>query len=117
MKVEHRQIVERVRPARRVPALHASVRSCARGLLESDGYDVVGAAADGGSAVDLAAELDRELVLLDIQLADIEEPQLQIVLLSSRERSSREPLIEQSGAPGILADADLDDDALARSLE
>jgi DNA-binding NarL/FixJ family response regulator len=130
MKVEHRQIDERVRPARRVLVAddHASFRSCARALLESEGYDVVGEATDGESAVTLAAQLGPELVLLDIQLPDIDgfavaerllsdDPQLQIVLVSSRDRSSYGPKIEQSCACGFLAKADLDGGALARLLE
>jgi DNA-binding NarL/FixJ family response regulator len=130
MKVEHQQIVERVRPGWRVLVVddHASFRSCARTLLESEGFDVVGEAADGKSAVALAAELDPELVLLDIQLPDIDgfavaeqlltdDPQLRIVLISSRDRSSYGPLIERSGAFGFIAKADLDGDALARLLE
>ena len=130
MKVEHRQIVERVRPFRRVLVVddHASFRSCVRELLESEGFDVVGEAADGESAVALAAELEPELVLLDIQLPDIDgfavaarllkaEPQLRIMLVSSRDRSSYGPLIDQSGARGFIAKAELDGKALARLLE
>jgi DNA-binding NarL/FixJ family response regulator len=119
-----------VRPARRVLVVddHASFRSVAGALLESEGFDVVGEAADGESAVTLAAELDPELVLLDIKLPDIDgfavaerllmdDPQLKIVLVSSRDRSSYGPLIEQSGACGFLPKADLHGDALARLLE
>jgi DNA-binding NarL/FixJ family response regulator len=130
MKVEHRQIVERVRPARRVLVVddHASFRRCARGLLESEGFDVVGEAADGESAVVAAAALEPELVLLDIQLPDIDgfavakqllahDRELQIVLVSSRNRSSYGPKIEQSGAIGFLAKADLSGAGLERLLE
>ena len=130
MKVEHRQTVERVRPARRVLVVddHASFRSSARALLESEGFDVVGEAADGESAVALAAELAPELVLLDIQLPDIDgfavaerlldhDRRLQIVLVSSRDRSSYGPKIEQCGAIGFLTKADLSGAGLERLLE
>jgi DNA-binding NarL/FixJ family response regulator len=130
MKVEHRQLVERVQPGRRVLVVddHAGFRSCVRVLLESDGFDVVGEAADGASAVDLAAELCPDLVLLDIQLPDLNgfavaeqllasAPQLQVVLVSSRDRSSYGPLIEQSGARGFVSKADLSGAELARVLE
>lgn len=129
MKVECRQLVERARPARRVLVVddHAGFRSCARALLESEGFDVVGEAAEGGAAVALAAELAPDLVLLDIQLPDIDgfavaeqllaaDPQLQIVLVSSRDRSSYGPRIEQSGALGFLPKGDLSGAALARVL-
>jgi DNA-binding NarL/FixJ family response regulator len=129
MKVEHRQLVERARPGRRVLVVddHAGFRSCVRALLESEGFDVVGEAADGASAVARAAELLPDLVLLDIQLPDIDGfavaeqllvagPDLQIVLVSSRDRSSYGPLIERSGARGFLPKADLSGAALARVL-
>jgi two-component system nitrate/nitrite response regulator NarL len=130
MKVEHRQTLERVRPARRVLVVddHASFRSCARALLESEGFVVVGEAADGETAVDLALELEPGLVLLDVQLPGLDgfavaerllahDPQLKIVLVSSRDRSAYGTLIEQSGAAGFLTKADLHGDALARLLE
>lgn len=130
MNVEHRQIVERVRPARRVLVVddHASFRRCARALLESEGFEVVGEAADGGSAVTVAAELQPELVLLDIQLPDIDgfavaerllanDRTLQIVLVSSRDRSSYGPLIEKCGARGFLSKGDVSGPALERLLE
>jgi DNA-binding NarL/FixJ family response regulator len=130
MRVEHRQCVERLRTRRRVLIVddHASFRSCTRTLLEEEGYDVVGEAADGESAVSLALELEPELVLLDIQLPDIDgfavaermladHPRLQIVLVSSRDRSSYGPLIEDSGARGFLGKGDLSRDALERLLE
>jgi DNA-binding NarL/FixJ family response regulator len=130
MKVEHRQILERVRTARRVLVVddHPSFRSCARALLESEGFEVVGEAADGESAVALAAELAPGLVLLDIQLPDSDgfavaerllahDPQLRVVLASSRDRSSYGPRIEESGAVGFLAKADLCGESLGRLLE
>jgi DNA-binding NarL/FixJ family response regulator len=50
---------------------HPSFRANARALLEADGFTVVGEAADGASALDAAAELSPEIVLLDVQLPDI----------------------------------------------
>lgn len=74
MKVQHRQLERQERKAWRVLIVddHKSFRSCARVLLESEGYDVVGEAADGVSAVALAAELEPTVVLLDIQLPDLD---------------------------------------------
>jgi DNA-binding NarL/FixJ family response regulator len=130
MKVQHRQLDEQARNGRRVLIVddHASFRSCARTLLESEGFDVVGEAADGESAVALAAELEPEVVVLDIQLPDIDgfrvaermltyRPELRVVLVSSRDRSSYGPLIEQSGARGFLSKDDVSGPALERLLE
>jgi DNA-binding NarL/FixJ family response regulator len=130
MKVQHRQLGDRARDGRRVLIVddHASFRSCARALLESEGFDVAGEAADGESAVALAAELEPELVLLDVQLPDIDgfavaerllaaDPSLQIVLVSSRDRASYGPLIEQSGARGFLCKADVSRADIERLLE
>jgi DNA-binding NarL/FixJ family response regulator len=129
MQAEHRQLVERARPGRRVLVVddHAGFRSCVRVLLESEGFDVVGEAADGESAVALTTELAPDLVLLDIQLPDLDgfavaerllagDPGLQIVLVSSRDRSSYGPLIEQSGARGFVPKGDLSGATLARAL-
>ena len=129
MKVQQRQLDEQARNGRRVLIVddHASFRSCTRALLESEGFDVVGEAADGESAVALAGELEVDVVLLDIQLPDIDgfavaerllaaDPGLRIVLVSSRDRSSYEPLIEQSGARGFLTKGDMSGAALERLL-
>jgi len=47
-----------------------SFRLWARRLLEAEGYDVVGEAHDGRSALAAVHELQPEVVLLDIQLPD-----------------------------------------------
>jgi DNA-binding NarL/FixJ family response regulator len=130
MKVQYRQLDEQARNGRRVLIVddHASFRTCTRTLLESEGYDVVGEAADGESAVALAAKLEPELVLLDIQLPDIDgfavaeqllanRPRLQIVLVSSRDRSSYGPLIDRCGARGFLSKGDVSGAALESLLE
>jgi DNA-binding NarL/FixJ family response regulator len=130
MKVQGRQLDEQARNVRRVLIVddHASFRSCTRALFESEGYEVVGEAADGVSAVALAAELAPELIVLDIQLPDIDgfavaermlahDPKLQIVLVSSRDRSSYGPLIENSGARGFLSKGDVSRAAIERLLE
>jgi DNA-binding NarL/FixJ family response regulator len=130
MRVQHRQLDERAQKGWRVLIVddHASFRSCARVLLESEGYDVVGEAADGLSAVALASDLEPRLVVLDIQLPDMDgfavaermlanDPALKIVLVSSRDRSSYGPLIEQCGACGFLSKGDVSGAALERLLE
>jgi DNA-binding NarL/FixJ family response regulator len=129
MKVEHREVDVRARSGRRILIVddHASFRGCARNLLESEGFQVVGEAADGESAVALAAELEPELVLLDIQLPDLDgfevaarllanDPTLPIVLVSSRDEAAYGGRIEASGALGFVTKADLSRAAIERFL-
>jgi DNA-binding NarL/FixJ family response regulator len=136
MKPEHRELVARLRPARRILVVddHAGFRSCARALLTAEGFDVVGEAADGDAALVLAAELEPELVLLDVQLTDPTEgisvdgfevasrllarnPDVKIVLVSSRDRGAYGPLIERSGAIGFISKGELAGGLLERVLE
>ncbi len=51
---------------------HPAFRSAARALLEADGFEVVGEAADGSAALAAARELCPAIVLLDVQLPDLD---------------------------------------------
>ncbi len=51
---------------------HPSFRASARVLLEAEGFDVIGEAADGTSGIEEASRLRPDLVLLDVQLPDID---------------------------------------------
>jgi DNA-binding NarL/FixJ family response regulator len=51
---------------------HEGFRHSARALLEADGFEVVGEAADGKSGIAEAERLRPQLILLDIQLPDID---------------------------------------------
>jgi len=130
MKPEHRELLEQLRPARRVLVVddHPSFRRCAGALLRDEGFEVVGEAADGTAALALAAQLDPDLVLLDIQMPDLDgfevaaellarDPGLRIVLVSSRERSAYGARIEASGAMGFISKADFSSLELERLLE
>lgn len=97
---------------------HAGFRSCARELLSAEGFEVVGEGEDGAAGLALAAELEPDLVLLDIQLPDIDgfevasrllaqNRDVKIVLISSRDRSAYGPLIETSGAVGFISKGEL----------
>jgi DNA-binding NarL/FixJ family response regulator len=55
---------------------HPSFRASARMLLESEGFDVVGEAEDGEGALIAVRELDPDVVLLDVQLPDIDGPEV-----------------------------------------
>jgi DNA-binding NarL/FixJ family response regulator len=97
---------------------HPSFRATARMLLELEGYEVVGEAPDGLSAVAEAMRLQPDLVLLDVNLPDIDgfevasritadaDPPV-VVLTSSRDGSDFGPLVEGSGARGFVAKSEL----------
>ncbi|MBD0338639.1 MAG: response regulator transcription factor [Thermoleophilia bacterium] len=92
---------------------HPSFRASARALLEAEGFEVVGAAADGESAVELALVLRPELVLLDVMLPDMSGFEVaerlagaaasRIILVSSREQGDYGQRVRRSGALGFVA--------------
>jgi DNA-binding NarL/FixJ family response regulator len=100
---------------------HPAFRTSARKLLELDGFDVVGEAADGASAVELARALDPELVLLDVGLPDISGFEVakrlarakpQVVLTSSRTSRDLGRRVQRSGALGFIPKDELSGEAL-----
>jgi DNA-binding NarL/FixJ family response regulator len=103
---------------------HPSFRSSARRVLEDAGYEVVGEASDGASALTVARDLRPAVVLLDIQLPDVDgfdialrltsdlEPPA-VVLTSSHDGSDFAGMITPCGARGFIAKAELSGPALA----
>jgi DNA-binding NarL/FixJ family response regulator len=108
-----------VRENRRVPMTvlvvddHAGFRARARLLLEAEGYEVVGEAGDGGTALAETRRLRPELVLLDVQLPDLDGFDVAarltgddggptVILTSSRDWSESPDLIVRSGACGFV---------------
>jgi len=96
-------------------------------LLEAEGYDVVGEAPDGTTALTEASRLHPDLILLDVNLPDLNGFQVAeritaqngapaVVLTSSRDSSDFGPLVTGSGARGFISKGDLSGAALARLL-
>ena len=106
---------------------HPSFRASARALLEADGYEVVGEAVDGASAVASARALLPDIVLLDVQLPDIDGFDVAarltgaddapiVILVSSRDGSDFGPLVTRSGARGFVPKAELSGDRVQELL-
>ena len=90
---------------------HPSFRASARMLLELEGFDVVGEAADGASGLDLAEALRPDLVLLDIALPDtngfdvaerLADGPSKVIVTSSREQRDLGRRLGRSGALGFV---------------
>lgn len=107
---------------------HEAFRASARLLLESEGFQVVGEAADGGSAIEQTTSLAPDLILLDVQLPDINGLEVAnrlagtdgapaVILISSRDRGDFGPLVKASGARGFVAKADLSGETLRALLD
>ena len=105
---------------------HAGFRTSARFLLQMEGFEVVGEAADGASAVAAAERLRPDLVLLDVQLPDMRgfdvaraillQRQIRVVLVSSRDASDYGDSIVESGAVGFISKGDLSGERLRALL-
>jgi DNA-binding NarL/FixJ family response regulator len=107
---------------------HPSFRLTARALLEAEGFEVVGEAADGASAIEAARRLKPEVLLLDVQLPDMDgfvvaqelcrngwSPA--VVLTSSRDLSDFGSLVRTCGARGFVPKAELSGATLSTLLE
>ncbi len=103
---------------------HAGFRSSARALLEAEGFDVVGEAGDGVSALVAVGRLHPHVVLLDIQLPDIDGFEVAdrlaragdppaVVLVSARAVSSYRRRLARSPARGFISKSELSGNALA----
>ena len=108
---------------------HPSFRSTARVLLQAEGFEVVGEAEDGDSAVRAVQKLRPDVVLLDVQLPDFDGFEVArrlartnggspvVILTSSRDAADFGPLVEESGARGFVPKAELSGAALSALLD
>jgi DNA-binding NarL/FixJ family response regulator len=94
---------------------HVGFRTWARTVLADEGFDVVGEALDGASAIDAVRDLQPQVVLLDIQLPDMTGFEVAeriaagtaVVLTSSRDAADYGQAIERSNAVGFMPKAEL----------
>lgn len=103
---------------------HSGFRSSARALLEAEGFDVVGEAEDGVSALVAIDRLHPRIVLLDVQLPDIDGFEVAerlaragdppaVVLVSTRGVSSYQRRLARSPVRGFISKGELSGNALS----
>jgi len=107
---------------------HEDFARSARTLLELEGFDVVGLAGDGPSALSAVEALRPDIVLLDIQLPGMDgfevvrrlaaaARQPRVVLISSRDRSAYATQPFEAPVRGFLGKNELSGAALHALVE
>ena len=103
---------------------HGGFRSSVRALLEAEGFEVVGEAEDGVSALAAVDQLHPSILLLDIQLPDIDgfedaerlaqagDPPA-VVLVSTRDISAYRRRLAGSPVCGFISKSELSGNALS----
>jgi DNA-binding NarL/FixJ family response regulator len=103
---------------------HEAFRESVSALLEAEGFEVLGEAADGAAALVEFERLRPDVVLLDIQLPDVDgfavaerlaaahEPP-SVVLISSREAEAYGERLESAPTQGFIPKRELSGAALA----
>ena len=103
---------------------HAEFRELARRILEQGGFVVVGEAIDGGGTTAAVAEMQPDVVLLDVQLPDVDgfevaealaagaNPPI-VVMISSRDETDFGSRLARSGARGFIPKSRLSGATLA----
>ena len=92
---------------------HSDFRKLARAVLERDGFDVVGEAADGSTALAAVAAMHPDVVLLDVQLPDANGFDIArslgaaadapiVVMISTRDLADYGGRLAASGARGFI---------------
>lgn len=116
-----------MRPSVLIVDDHAAFRESARGLLEAEGFDVVGMAGDSEEAVAETVRLRPDLVLLDVRLPGLDgfgtaelisklSPTPAIVVTSSHPASAYRSQLANAPVRGFLPKSDLTGAALASFL-
>ena len=106
---------------------HPGFRSMARAMLQADGFDVVGEAADGREAIRIARALRPDIVLLDVQLPDTDGFAVargllgdarapRVVLISTRDAADYGQRVAASGAIAFIEKARLSGGTLRAAL-
>lgn len=106
---------------------HPTFRASARRVLEADGYEVVGEAVDGESAIEQNVVLVPDVVLLDVHLPGMSGFEVStritqrpaapaVILTSSRDAAELGPLVTACGALGFVPKADLSGERLRALL-
>ena len=103
---------------------HEAFRESASALLEAEGFEVAGEAADGAAALEKVERLRPQIVLLDIQLPGLDgfgvaerlagapDPPM-VVLISTREAAAYGPRLEAAAARGFIVKGELSGASLA----
>ena len=103
---------------------HNGFRSSVRALLEAEGFEVVGEAGDGASALAAVDRLRPSILLLDIQLPDIDGFEVAerlaqagdppaVVLVSTRDISAYRRRLDGSPVRGFISKSELSGNALS----
>jgi DNA-binding NarL/FixJ family response regulator len=105
---------------------HATFRRFARRSLEQAGFEVVGEAADGTSAIEETCRLAPDIVLLDVLLPDVSGLEVArrlapcesttVVLTSSRGADEFGVALDEAEADGFIPKSELSGASLARLL-
>jgi DNA-binding NarL/FixJ family response regulator len=106
---------------------HKAFRERARALLQDDGFDVVGEAADGEAAVRAARRLTPQVVLLDVRLPGMDGFEVAerlaagpdppaVVLVSTRGADTYRQRLRDSPVRGFIAKAELSGEGLSALL-
>ena len=106
---------------------HSAFRSRARRMLEAEGFEVVGEAADGAFGRGRREAARPDVVLLDLQLPDstgfdvaaaisAEAAPPAVVITSTRESEDYEDRARRSGACGFVSKAELSGAAIEELL-
>ena len=92
---------------------HALFRDSLKSLLTARGYEVVGEAANGREAVEMAAQVEPDLVLMDLLMPELdglaatrlisaEQPEVKVLILTASDDDANLFEAIKSGAQGYL---------------